>query len=139
MITGSHNPPQDIGIKITFGRKHFFFKQIEELYQLAHQKRPSQKGGHLSSQNILSLYAESLLENLSPPEPLLKIEWHPGNGAFVTILKQVTDRLPHTSVILHEQVDGFFPLTQQNQRLSKNSAKRFCVRSRTSDSLLMAT
>ncbi|MGL6187996.1 MAG: phosphomannomutase, partial [Holosporales bacterium] len=52
---------------------------------------------------------ENLLKKTPPCQRPLKVIWDPGNGAFGIILKEVTDRLPHASLILHEEVDGTFP------------------------------
>lgn len=109
MITGSHNPPQDNGIKLTFQKQPFFGPQIQALYQRIQHPFTPQKRGNLIQKNLCLTYAESLTVFDAPPQKTLKIIWDPGNGATGAVLRHALQKLPHHALILNETVDGTFP------------------------------
>ena len=110
MVTGSHNPPKDNGLKMTLGRKPFFGEAIQDLFRRIHTPPPSQDMGRLETPSLLSAYGQSFLSSPgSWGSRPLKVVWDPGNGAVGAFLRQVTEALPIDSVILHEDVNGAFP------------------------------
>ena len=110
MITGSHNPKNDNGFKITLKNDPFFGEQIKAL---AHQSFiPAQTKGTLESIEILESYIQRLLTDYNPLQPgqkRLKIAWDAGNGAGGEVVELLAQHIDAEYILLNTTIDGTFP------------------------------
>lgn len=111
MVTGSHNPPQDNGFKMTRLKSPVFGDDIKAIGQIAQNLTPlsppvaapkSLIGG------VLEAYCDRLLRDFVPGRAL-RIAWDCGNGAAGAVLPSLIERLPGHHTLLYTEVDGHFP------------------------------
>ena len=118
MITASHNPPDQNGLKIVLGEL-----PITE-HDLAHIRTVSESGNYLrqlgsvSQTNILDEYEDHIisLESsfLTPPQQTPKVIIDCGNGCYSDIAPRVFRRLGIKTVKLFCEADGTFPERSPN-------------------------
>ncbi len=107
MITGSHNPKDDNGIKITIGNSPFFGSQIQGLLNQAVVENLG--GGHEHVDIIFKKYIKRLMQRHTFKKSL-KIAWDAGNGAAGPVAKALSSALPdHEHILLFTVIDCDFP------------------------------
>jgi phosphomannomutase len=118
MVTGSHNPKDDNGIKITLGNKPFFGPQIQELLQQPVVKKSG--GGYTQADGIFGQYVNRLLQRHTFKKSL-KIAWDTGNGAAGPVVKALSAALPnHEHILLFTDIDCDFPNHHPDPSMPKN-------------------
>ncbi len=121
MITGSHNPPEYNGLKLTIGSKPFFAEDIRQLGQRAEAGNYIDGEGKVSRKSILVEYVSRLLADFKAGDGMpIKVAWDPGNGAAGQAVKMLTDRLPGRHTVLNEKIDGTFPAHHPDPTIEKN-------------------
>lgn len=112
MITGSHNPSEYNGFKMTLQAKPFFGDAVQELGKIsaAGDFVSTEDGGEgtLTQVDIQDQYVERLLKDLTATRPL-NIVWDNGNGAAGEILRRLVAKLPGKHILLYDDIDGTFP------------------------------
>jgi phosphomannomutase len=125
MITASHNPAKDNGIKLCkAGAKPVGIETgLAEIKQLVADGVPAYDGtpGTVSSRDLLPGYAEYLkkLVDISGIRPL-KVVVDAGNGMGGYTVPTVFEGLPITTVPLYFELDGSFPNHEANPIDPKN-------------------
>jgi phosphomannomutase len=125
MITASHNPAKDNGIKLCkAGAKPVGIETgLAEIKQLVADGIPAYDGtpGTVSGRNLLPGYAEYLkkLVDISGIRPL-KVVVDAGNGMGGYTVPTVFEGLPITTVPLYFELDGSFPNHEANPIDPKN-------------------
>jgi len=121
MVTGSHNPPNYNGFKMTIGRKPFFGPQIKELGRLseAGDVVPEAEGSERGI-DITSDYVARLLADWDGGDRLLKVVWDNGNGAAGDVLEKLVASLPGEHIVLNGTIDGTFPAHHPDPTVPKN-------------------
>lgn len=120
MVTGSHNPPQDNGFKMTLYTRPFFGPDIQGLAEL--KGEAAAVPGSLETMNIEALYAERLLKDYRPGKKPLKIAIDPGNGAaghIVELLMQ-SGKLNGKVFAINTAIDGNFPAHHPDPTVPEN-------------------
>lgn len=123
MITGSHNPPEYNGFKMTLQNAPVFGEAVQALGKVAtagdFEQGPNNQQGTLTTLDIQDKYVERLLKDLIAPRPL-KIVWDNGNGAAGEILRRLTAKLPGEHILLYDKIDGNFPNHHPDPTVDKN-------------------
>ena len=110
MVTGSHNPPEYNGIKMTWADGPIWGETIQELGRLAADPPADApaRAGDRQSAVVVADYVDRLLDGLDLGRPL-SVAWDAGNGATGEVLRRITPRLPGRHVLLFDEIDGRFP------------------------------
>ncbi len=119
MITGSHNPPEYNGFKISVGQGTIFGDEIQELLRII-QKGEFQKGqGSEVKHNIFPQYLERYKKEFGQIKPI-KVVLDCGNGAAGCIVKDLFSSVGLNPTILFEKPDGLFPNHHPDPTVEKN-------------------
>lgn len=119
MITGSHNPSEYNGIKMTIGGKSFFGDDIRDLGRLAASGDFVDGVGTSKTVSIFADYVARILQDYSGDRDLT-VAWDPGNGAAGDVVADLITRLPGTHHIINAEIDGNFPAHHPDPTVEKN-------------------
>lgn len=108
MVTGSHNPPEYNGFKLTLGHAPFFGDDIQELGRIAAEADYEHGQGKLEQSAVFDAYVARVLEGFVGNRSL-KVAWDAGNGAMGEAMAALTARLPGEHLLLNAKIDGDFP------------------------------
>jgi phosphomannomutase len=107
-ITGSHNPPDYNGFKMTLQKKSFFGQDIQRLGRIAAEGRFPEGQGRVENRSVIDDYVARLVTDYDGRKEL-KVGWDPGNGATGEALMKLVQKLPGRHVVINEKIDGTFP------------------------------
>ncbi len=119
MITGSHNPSEYNGFKMTLQAKPFFGDSVQELGQISAKGDFEQGEGTLTKVDIQDHYVDRLLQDLTATRPL-NIVWDNGNGAAGEILRRLVAKLPGKHILLYDEIDSDFPNHHPDPTVDEN-------------------
>ena len=119
MVTGSHNPPDYNGFKLTLDRASFFGDEIQKLGVLVAAGDFDSGSGGLAEDDVRETYVQRLLQD-SPGGKPLKVAWDAGNGATGEVLQRLAAQLPGEHVLLNEEIDGRFPNHHPDPTVEEN-------------------
>lgn len=119
MVTGSHNPPNYNGLKMTKGGKPFFGPDIQTLAAIAAAGDFTSGVGVIEDVPVIDDYVDRLLQDLEMPRPLT-VAWDPGNGAVGDVLAKLVARMPGKHIVINGEVDGTFPNHHPDPTVEKN-------------------
>jgi len=122
MITGSHNPSEYNGLKMTIGGKSFFGDDIRDLGRLAAVGEFVEGSGSSKKLSIFSEYVARILQDYRG-DRALTVAWDPGNGAAGDVVADLIKRLPGTHHIINAKIDGNFPAHHPDPTVEKNLAQ----------------
>ena len=108
-ITGSHNPPDYNGFKMTLKKKPFFGSDIQEIGRIAAEGAYTTGSGSETSVDVNLAYVERVVRDYKPGRTL-NVVWDCGNGATGPALEAIVARLPGKHTVLNAPVDGTFPV-----------------------------
>ena len=121
MITGSHNPAEDNGMKIMRGKQSFFGSALQELRQLAlGPLLPRVAGGSTKSEDIDDAYVARLIEGMPKNPGNLRVVADAGNGAAGPLGLRALRALGYDPVALFCDMDGRFPNHHPDPTVPKN-------------------
>ena len=119
MVTGSHNPKNHNGFKMTLNNNSYYGENIQKLYKYILNNNFIKGKGILTKKNVKKEYEKCLLER-SGPFPDIKVIWDCGNGATGEIISSIVKNLPGIHKVLFEEIDGNFPNHHPDPSVEKN-------------------
>lgn len=121
MVTGSHNPPEDNGLKILMGKESFFGDEIRTLGMRASAgDYKSAAGGSFEEQTVSDAYVAFMKGNVRFANKGLKVVVDAGNGAGGPLLLACMRSLGLDPVALYCEMDGRFPNHHPDPTIPKN-------------------
>lgn len=119
MITGSHNPPEFNGLKMTLAGHAFFDEDIQRLGRRVIDRNYVDGKGSSEHIDVFDDYVNRLVSDYRGDKDL-RVAWDPGNGAAGAVTKSLIDKLPGTHFLINEVVDGTFPAHHPDPTVEKN-------------------
>ncbi len=108
-ITGSHNPPQYNGFKLSVGAASLHGEDIQHLYELAAGPRHPEGQGAVRHAAVLDRYVDDVVARTGRLSRPLRIVADYGNGAGAVVGPQLLDALGARVTHLYAESDGTFP------------------------------
>jgi phosphomannomutase/phosphoglucomutase len=108
MVTGSHNPPEFNGFKISVGKSTIFGEQIQDLRQLIEKGKFASGQGKMFQYEIINLYQDYIKKNIHLKRKT-KVVIDAGNGTAGIVAGQLLTELGCDVEELYCDVDGRFP------------------------------
>jgi phosphomannomutase len=118
MITGSHNPKDDNGFKISLKSGPFFGTNIKMLNDIHIVK--AKTPGRISHIDMDEVYINRVVEGFSPHNKKLKVVFDPGNGAASHIIQKICAKLDIETIIINDTIDGNFPSHHPDPTIPEN-------------------
>jgi phosphomannomutase / phosphoglucomutase len=119
MITGSHNPPEYNGFKISAGKTTLYGPEIQELRTILAAKDFISGRGSEETFDIFPKYIARYREEFKNLKPI-KVVVDCGNGAAGCILREMYTAAGLDPVILFEEPDGLFPNHHPDPTVEEN-------------------
>jgi len=107
-VTGSHNPPEFNGFKMTRKQLPLFGVEIQEMLGLIERGAYASGSGSASDRPVLDDYRAMLIERLKSPRGL-DVVMDCGNGCAGTVVPQAFAAMGHEVEALFAELDGRFP------------------------------
>jgi phosphomannomutase / phosphoglucomutase len=108
-VTGSHNPPEYNGFKLSLGTESIHGDEIQELYKLAVAGTFPSGKGTVRTQAIIDSYVEDIVARTGKLKRRLKVVVDCGNGVGALVAPQLFDHLDVDWSGLFCESDGTFP------------------------------
>jgi phosphomannomutase/phosphoglucomutase len=109
MITGSHNPPEYNGFKISVGKGSMHGEEIQELYHIAVAGQFPSGQGSVREVDVKERYIADVVQRTGTLSRPLKVVADYGNGAGAIVGPQLLERLGAQVTHLFAESDGTFP------------------------------
>jgi phosphomannomutase len=119
MVTGSHNPPDQNGLKMVMQGNSFFGSDIQALGRRVAEGRFLTGSGSVRDERIIERYVERILSDSKRGKDL-KVAWDPGNGAAGEALQMALKTLPGRHVVINGEIDGTFPAHHPDPTVEEN-------------------
>ena len=119
MITGSHNPSEFNGFKISNGLHSLYGESIQELRRLIDSDDFELGSGKLSKDNVLEDYIQGIFNRVKVSRSV-KVVVDGGNGCFGIVGPQLLKRIGANIVELYCEPDGNFPNHHPDPTVEKN-------------------
>ncbi|MGE0528160.1 MAG: phosphomannomutase/phosphoglucomutase [Bdellovibrionales bacterium] len=119
MVTGSHNPPDYNGFKVSFNKATIFGDEIKELERIIANGDYSSGDGSEERVDILTPYVERYKKEFGTL-PALPVVLDCGNGAAGAIVRRMYEGVGLRPEILFETPDGTFPNHHPDPTVEKN-------------------
>jgi phosphomannomutase/phosphoglucomutase len=109
-VTGSHNPPEYNGLKLSLGTASLHGADIQRIYELARRNLPPRaKRGHVREQPVLATYLEDITKKIGRLRRPIRAVFDCGNGAASLVAPELFQQLGVEGRWLYCESDGTFP------------------------------
>lgn len=125
MITGSHNPSEYNGFKITINKKPFFGEQIYAIGKKISKLLPTNMiiadAPQATIIDAKDRYIDYMVEAFQHLKKMpLKIAYDCGNGVAGVVMDEIANRLELNTTVLFSEPDGTFPNHHPDPTVEKN-------------------
>jgi phosphomannomutase/phosphoglucomutase len=108
MVTGSHNPPEYNGFKLSIGKETIFGEGIQHIRQIIETGRFAMGGGTVRKKEIIGDYVDYLKKDFSDFAGI-KVVLDAGNGTAGLVAPRIMEELGAKVTRLFCEPDGNFP------------------------------
>ncbi|BAF58579.1 phosphomannomutase [Pelotomaculum thermopropionicum SI] len=122
MITGSHNPPEENGFKISRGAGTIYGEEIQRLRALMEKGKFAEGNGAVEERDVAASYLAMLREKIKLGPRRLKVAVDCGNGTASLFAEQLLEGWGCEVVPLYCEPDGSFPNHQPDPVKTANLA-----------------
>ncbi len=119
-VTGSHNPADYNGFKLTLGGRTLHGRDIQALADLIDAEDYANGQGTVECRDVVSAYIDDLARRLLPAQRRLKVVIDAGNGTGGMTSVPLFTRLGHDVIPLHCDPDGRFPHHHPDPTVEEN-------------------
>lgn len=119
MVTGSHNPPEYNGFKISVGKGTIFGEKIQRLREIIQSGKMAEGKGSSEEIDIFPQYIQKHKEEFGQLDPV-KVVLDCGNGAAGIVARKLFNAVGVEPIILFEEPDGRFPNHHPDPTVEKN-------------------
>ncbi len=119
MITGSHNPPDYNGFKVSVGKTTIYGEEIQNLRKIMEKGEYAKGQGAYTTFNIFDDYVARYKEEFKNMPPV-KVVVDCGNGAAGCIVRRLYEAVGLKPIFLFEEPDGRFPNHHPDPTVEKN-------------------
>jgi phosphomannomutase/phosphoglucomutase len=119
-ITGSHNPPDYNGFKLSVGTTSLHGDEIQELYRLTSANPPATKRGRVREERVIEPYVADIVARVGKLSRTVKAVYDCGNGAGALVAPQLFERLGVKARGLFCESDGTFPNHHPDPTVAEN-------------------
>ena len=119
-ITGSHNPPEYNGLKMSLGTDSLHGAGIQELYRnIVAGKWPTGRGT-VRTEEVLEKYIDDVVKRTGALSRSMKVVIDCGNGAGSLVAEKLFKRLGADATYLFCESDGTFPNHHPDPTVTEN-------------------
>jgi phosphomannomutase len=119
-VTGSHNPADYNGFKMSLNGRSLFGGEIQALGRRSAAGEWSDGAGRVTDTDVSADYLAALLRNFDGKP--MRVGWDSGNGAAGPILERLLEKLPGEHHAIFISVDGTFPNHHPDPTVEANLA-----------------
>ena len=120
-ITGSHNPPEYNGFKLSVGTASLHGDEIQELHRLTSTAaKPSTKTGAVRHEQVIDRYVDDIVTRIGRLARPIRIVYDCGNGAGALVAPKLFARLGVAGRGLFCESDGTFPNHHPDPTVAEN-------------------
>ncbi|MBY0453095.1 MAG: phosphomannomutase/phosphoglucomutase, partial [Bdellovibrionaceae bacterium] len=119
MVTGSHNPSEYNGFKVSLGKTTIHGEEIQNLKKIMQTRNYISGSGSVKNYDIHGEYLERYKKEFGDMKPV-KVVLDCGNGAAGSIVRRLYAVAGQNPEILFEQPDGNFPNHHPDPTVEKN-------------------
>ncbi len=120
-VTGSHNPPEYNGIKMTLGTRSLYGDRIQELKGMIEAGAYASGQGKSTPYPIIDRYIEDIRGRIQLPRPV-KVGVDCGNGAGALLAVELLEAIGADVTPLFCESDGTFPNHHPDPTVDENMA-----------------
>lgn len=122
-ITGSHNPPEYNGFKLTLLGQSLHGSDIQKLKKMVESEDYVRGTGQAHKRPILNVYIDELAKNLHKPKRKLKVIVDAGNGTGGISAVPLYTKLGYEVIPMYCEMDGTFPNHHPDPTVEENIAE----------------
>ena len=108
-ITGSHNPPEYNGFKLSVGKGSLHGEHIQHLLELIRRGSAGKGKGAVQFEEVIGRYIDDVVKRTGKISRQIKVVWDCGNGAGSLVADQLFKKLGVQGRGLFCESDGTFP------------------------------